>query len=35
MELGYGNSRESLLTNEGMAGHLWDMFFSSVKQRMS
>ncbi len=35
MGLGYGNSRESLLTNEGMAGHLWDMFFNSVKQRMS
>ncbi|MDH1610856.1 toll/interleukin-1 receptor domain-containing protein [Klebsiella aerogenes] len=35
MGFGYGNSRESLLTNEGMAGHLWDMFFNSVKQRMS
>ncbi|HFE2025397.1 TPA: toll/interleukin-1 receptor domain-containing protein [Klebsiella pneumoniae] len=35
MGFGYGNSRESLLTNEGMAEHLWDMFFNSVKQRMS
>lgn len=35
MGFGYGNARESLLTNEGMAGHLWDMFFNSVKQRMS
>lgn len=30
-----GNSRGQLLTNEGMSEHLWDMFFNSVKQRMS
>lgn len=30
-----GNSHNTLLTNEGMAEHLWDMFFKSVKQRMS
>lgn len=30
-----GNRRDSLLTNEGMAEHLWEMFFQSVKQRMS
>lgn len=34
---GYGrsNSREQLLTNEGMSEHLWEMFFEVVKQRMS
>lgn len=30
-----GNSREELLTNEGMSEHLWGMFFEVVKQRMS
>lgn len=30
-----GNSRNELLTNEGLAEHLWVMFFQSVKQRMS
>lgn len=25
-------SRETLLTNEGMAEHLWDMFFNQIKQ---
>lgn len=30
-----GNSRGQLLTNEGMSEHLWEMFFNSVKQRMS
>lgn len=30
-----GNSREELLTNEGMSEHLWDMFFGVIKQRMS
>lgn len=30
---GAGSSRESLLTNEGMAEHLWDMFFEPIKQR--
>lgn len=30
-----GNSHNTLLTNEGMAEHLWDMFFKSVKQCMS
>ncbi|MGK0737573.1 toll/interleukin-1 receptor domain-containing protein [Yokenella regensburgei] len=29
------NSREQLLTNEGMSEHLWEMFFEVVKQRMS
>lgn len=29
------NSREQLLTNEGMSEHLWGMFFEVVKQRMS
>lgn len=33
MGLGYSNSRDSLLTNEGMAEHLWDMFFSPIQQR--
>lgn len=33
MAFGYSNSRDSLLTNEGMAEHLWDMFFSPIKQR--
>ncbi|WP_151994250.1 toll/interleukin-1 receptor domain-containing protein [Buttiauxella massiliensis] len=33
MGFGYSNSRDSLLTNEGMAGHLWDMFFASIQQR--
>ncbi|MDX7437975.1 toll/interleukin-1 receptor domain-containing protein [Citrobacter cronae] len=28
-----GYSRETLLTNEGMAEHLWDMFFEPIKQR--
>ena len=34
---GYGrrNSREQLLTNEGMSEHLWEMFFGVIKQRMS
>lgn len=26
------SSRETLLTNEGMAEHLWDMFFNQIKQ---
>ncbi|EAA8317781.1 toll/interleukin-1 receptor domain-containing protein [Salmonella enterica subsp. enterica] len=30
---GVGSSREALLTNEGMAEHLWDMFFEPIKQR--
>ncbi|EAR9858063.1 toll/interleukin-1 receptor domain-containing protein [Salmonella enterica subsp. enterica serovar Cubana] len=30
---GAGSSREALLTNEGMAEHLWDMFFEPIKQR--
>ncbi len=30
---GAGSSREVLLTNEGMAEHLWDMFFEPIKQR--
>ncbi|EPR1418291.1 toll/interleukin-1 receptor domain-containing protein [Salmonella enterica] len=30
---GAGSSREALLTNEGMAEHLWDMFFEPKKQR--
>ncbi|HBK4768283.1 TPA: toll/interleukin-1 receptor domain-containing protein [Yersinia enterocolitica] len=30
-----GNSREELLTNEGMSEHLWGMFFGVIKQRMS
>lgn len=30
---GSRGSQESLLTNEGMAEHLWDMFFSSIQQR--
>ncbi|WP_032116500.1 hypothetical protein WH390_04220 [Candidatus Arsenophonus nilaparvatae] len=25
--------RESLLTNQGMADYLWDMFFTPIKQR--
>ncbi len=29
------NSREQLLTNEGMSEHLWGMFFGVIKQRMS
>ncbi|APW90208.1 hypothetical protein KLVA_46540 [Klebsiella variicola] len=29
-----GNSREELLTNEGMSEHLWGMFFEVIKQRM-
>ncbi|CAI9388444.1 MULTISPECIES: hypothetical protein [Citrobacter] len=33
MGLGYSNLRDSLLTNEGMAEHLWDMFFSPIQQR--
>ena len=33
MGLGYSSSRDSLLTNEGMAEHLWDMFFSPIQQR--
>ncbi|OON38702.1 molecular chaperone Tir [Izhakiella australiensis] len=33
MGLGYSNSMDSLLTNEGMAEHLWDMFFSPIQQR--
>lgn len=33
MSFGYSNSRDSLLTNEGMAEHLWDMFFSPIQQR--
>lgn len=31
----YGNNRNALLTNEGMAEHLWEMFFKSVQQRLS
>lgn len=30
-----GNSREELLTNEGMSEHLWGMFFGGIKQRVS
>jgi hypothetical protein len=30
-----GNSREDLLTNEGMSEHLWGMFFGVIKQRVS
>lgn len=30
---GASSSREALLTNEGMAEHLWDMFFEPIKQR--
>ncbi|NWA61141.1 toll/interleukin-1 receptor domain-containing protein [Pantoea sp. B9002] len=29
------NSREQLLTNEGMSDHLWGMFFGIIKQRVS
>lgn len=29
------NSREQLLTNEGMSDHLWGMFFGVIKQRVS
>lgn len=29
----HGYSRDTLLTNEGMADHLWDMFFEPIKQR--
>lgn len=29
------NSREELLTNDGMSEHLWEMFFGVIKQRMS
>lgn len=28
-----GYSRDTLLTNEGMADHLWDMFFEPIKHR--
>ena len=28
-----GYSRDTLLTNEGMAEYLWDMFFEPIKQR--
>lgn len=28
-----GYSRDTLLTNEGMADHLWDMFFEPIKQQ--
>lgn len=31
--LGSRDSQDSLLTNEGMAEHLWDMFFNSIQQR--
>ncbi|MFZ1873177.1 MAG: toll/interleukin-1 receptor domain-containing protein [Chania sp.] len=31
--LGSRGSQDSLLTNEGMAEHLWDMFFNSIQQR--
>ncbi|HCU0768675.1 TPA: toll/interleukin-1 receptor domain-containing protein, partial [Klebsiella michiganensis] len=34
-EYSSGNSREDLLTNEGMSEHLWGMFFSVIKHRMS
>lgn len=30
---GASSSREALLTNEGMAAHLWDMFFKPIQQR--
>ncbi|HGW6104757.1 TPA: toll/interleukin-1 receptor domain-containing protein [Citrobacter werkmanii] len=30
---GTGSSRENLLTNEGMAEHLWDMFFEPIKRQ--
>ncbi len=29
------STRDSLLTNEGMSEHLWEMFFGLVKQRIS
>ncbi|EAT8908661.1 hypothetical protein KBV55_003651 [Salmonella enterica] len=28
-----GYSRDTLLTNEGMAEHLWDMFFEPIKRQ--
>ncbi|MEI7240327.1 toll/interleukin-1 receptor domain-containing protein [Pectobacterium brasiliense] len=31
--LGSRSSQDSLLTDEGMAEHLWDMFFNSIQQR--
>ncbi|KHT31727.1 toll/interleukin-1 receptor domain-containing protein [Pectobacterium carotovorum] len=31
--LGSRSSQNSLLTNEGTAAHLWDMFFNSIQQR--
>nr|WP_113868867.1 toll/interleukin-1 receptor domain-containing protein [Brenneria salicis]NMN93046.1 TIR domain-containing protein [Brenneria salicis ATCC 15712 = DSM 30166]RBP58909.1 TIR domain-containing protein [Brenneria salicis ATCC 15712 = DSM 30166]RLM29400.1 molecular chaperone Tir [Brenneria salicis ATCC 15712 = DSM 30166] len=33
MGFGYSNARDSLLTNEGMAEHLWKMFFDPIQQR--
>lgn len=30
-----GNTREELLTNDGMSKHLWEMFLGVIKQRMS
>ncbi|WP_313124375.1 toll/interleukin-1 receptor domain-containing protein [Pseudescherichia sp.] len=33
MGFGYSGSRDTLLTNEGMAEHLWEMFFNPIKQR--
>lgn len=30
-----GNSREQLLTNEGISEHLWGMFFGVIKQQVS
>ncbi|EFB5766084.1 hypothetical protein FQF17_25255, partial [Escherichia coli] len=28
----HGYSQDTLLTNEGMADHLWDMFFEPIKR---
>lgn len=33
MGFGYSGSKDTLLTNEGMAEHLWEMFFNPIKQR--